>query len=53
MKKTPFQITIKVIHGAPESVVSMVLTTELLVAEKKEPKENATPAMPSPGMYYY
>ena len=46
----PTKVTRSALQNA-ESVASMVLTTESLVAEKKEPKENPAPAMPNPGMY--
>jgi chaperonin GroEL len=45
----PTKVTRTALQNA-ESVASTVLTTESLVADKKEPVKEA-PAMPSPGMY--
>ncbi len=47
----PTKVTRSALQNA-ESVASMVLTTESLVAEKKEPAKEATPAMPPAGMYW-
>jgi len=46
----PTKVTRSALQNA-ESVASMVLTTESLIAEKKEPVKEAAPAMPPAGMY--
>ena len=46
----PTKVTRSALQNA-ESVASMVLTTESLIAEKKEPVKEAPPAMPPAGMY--
>lgn len=46
----PTKVTRSALQNA-ESVASMVLTTESLIAEKKEPAKEAAPAMPPAGMY--
>ena len=46
----PTKVTRSALQNA-ESVASMVLTTESLIAEKKEPVKESAPAMPPAGMY--
>ena len=46
----PTKVTRSALQNA-ESVASMVLTTESLIAEKKEPVKETAPAMPPAGMY--
>ena len=46
----PTKVTRSALQNAA-SVASMVLTTETLVADKKEENKEQSPAMPSPGMY--
>ena len=46
----PTKVTRSALQNA-ESVASMALTTESLIAEKKEPVKEAAPAMPPAGMY--
>lgn len=46
----PTKVTRSALQNA-ESVASMVLTTESLIADKKEPAKESAPAMPAPGMY--